>query len=285
MNDKELEKAMSAIGGEQPAGGGEGGGDGGGAGNGGEVDYKARCAELEKQLQSAHVEGGRVKKLDGELKEARARIAELEQNAAREAALGELPEELKDVPDDIKNTSLAIAQGLVKKAMAGSEKRMKELEERVNNSENRRSQQTSLEFAQKVNAKYPGFFEAVTNGGDKKEAWDQYQIHNLATIQTAIRNCDFETLSYHIGQFYKSIDQLPPSGGQDGSAAPDPRAMGGGANTQTVGIQPGKTYSVQEWCQIRDEAQAKFQSQKISYKDYAAICDELTKAHREGRVK
>ena len=81
------------------------------------------------------------------------------------------------------------------------------------------------------------------------------------------------------------IEKTYPSGGQDVSAAPDPRAMGGGANTQTVGIQPGKTYSVQEWCQIRDEAQAKFQSQKISYKDYAAICDELTKAHREGRVK
>jgi len=283
MNEQELKEAMSAIGGENPAGG-EGGGEVG-SGKVGEVDYKARCAELEQQLRSAHVEGGRVKKLDGELKAAQARIAELEERNAREAALGELPEELRDVPDDIKNTSLAIAQGLVQKAMAGSERRMKELEERVNHGETLRSQQTAADFVQKVNEKFPGFLGAIAKGGDKNEAWSKYQLHNLATIQTAIRNCDFDTLSYHIGQFYRFIDQVPPSGNQDGSAAPDPRSTGGGANTQSGIVQPGKTYSIQEWCKIRDEAQSKFQSQKISYKDYAAICDELTKAHREGRVK
>lgn len=281
MNEKELEKAMSVIGGEQPAGGE--GGKTGGAGNG-DVDYKARCAELERQLQSAHVEGGRVKKLDGELKAARERIAELEQQTAREEALKELPDDLKDVPDDFKNTSLAIAQGLVNKAMAGNERRMKELEERVHQDEARRSQQTAAEFVRKVNEKFPDFLNSVGDGGDKHESWVQYQVHNAATIQAAIRGCDFETLSYHIGQFYKFIEQVPPSGNQDGSAAPDPRATGGGANPQG-GIQPGKTYSIQEWCRIRDEAQTKFQNQQISYKDYAAICDELTKAHREGRVK
>lgn len=281
METNELENDVMAIGGNAEA-------DGAGAaakpGEGGaEVDYKAKCEELKAKIESMKsCDDGRVRKLDGELKAAQAKIAELEQKNAREAALGALPDELKDVPDEIKNTALAIAKGMVDKSAADYNARMKKLEERLSQDDERRRVNAMSGFVKRINENFPGFIASIK--ADKKAAWAEYQQHNLATIRSAIAECDYDTLAHHIKQFYNSIDVEIPSGGQSGSAAPDPRAMGGGVQRQITG-GAGKTYTVQEWCRIKEDAQAKHQDGKISYKDYSDICEELNKAYHEGRVK
>lgn len=270
MNEQ-LENDIAAIGGK-PSGAAKPGP--------GSVDYKAECERLERELQSTRVEGGRVKKLDADLKAAQERIAELEQKDLRAAAIGELPDSLKDVPDDIKETAILIARGMVEKANAQRDERVRKLEERVEQDESSRRQRLMGSFMQRVNESFPGFVESIK--GDKKAAWEKYQVHNYDTIHNAIERCDYDTLAYHIQQFYASNDLEIPSGGQGGAVAPDPRAAGGG---KTQVQTSSKTYTVEEWCRIKEDAQVKHQDGKITFKEYSDICEELSNAYKEGRVK
>lgn len=254
--------------------------------NGGEpIDYKAEYEKAQKQLQSERVESGRLKKANEEIAELRKKLAEVEARNDTEAAVEALPEELQSLPDDYKQGAAVVAKRLVDRANAERDAKLKEMESRFDAEEKRRRLEAMGSFVSKINAKFPGFLASIREGGDKKAAWTKYLRHNSATVKGALADGDFETLSYHVGQFYRSIDVEIPSGDQDGSAAPDPRAMGGGVESQRATLQPGKTYSAKEYQQILNDAQARFQQHTLSYKEYSAICEELTKAYREGRVK
>jgi len=278
--NKETEEAVEALGGSL------GGGDNVVAAGGAEdtTDYKAEFEKLQKQLQGERVEAGRLKKANEENAALRKRLEELEAQRGTEEAVNALPENLKELPDDYKQGAAALAKHMVDKANAARDAKMNEMEERFKAEEKRRRLEAMGSFVGRIEATFPGFLASIREGGDKKAAWVRYQRFNAATIKTALAESDFDTLSHHISQFYSSIGVAVPSGSQDGSAAPDPRSMGGGVQTQIPG-GPGKTYSAEEYKRILDEAQTKFQSQQISYKDYSAICGELTKAYREGRVK
>ena len=278
MNE-DTEKAVEALGGML------GGGDNGGGDHGEhEIDYKAEYEKMQKQLQGERVEAGRLKKANEENAALRKRIEELEAQHGTEEAVQSLPENLRELPEDYKQGAAVLAKHMVDKANAARDAKMKEMEARFEAESKRRRLEAMGSFVSKIEATYPGFLASIGNGGDKMAAWKKYQRFNAATIKAALAEGDFETLSHHIGQFYASIGVAAPSGNQDGSAAPDPRSMGGGVQTQIPG-GPGKTYTVDEYKQILDEAQTKFNNQQISYKDYSAICGELTKAYREGRVK
>lgn len=249
------------------------------------TDYKAEYEKLQKQFQTERVEAGRLKKANEENAELRKKLAELEAKRDSQEAVDALPDELRDLPDDYKHGAAAIAKHMADKANASRDAKMKEMEERFNAEENRRRVEAMGSFVSRIESKYPGFLKSIRDNGDKKTAWLKYVKLNAATIKTALANNDFDVMSYHIGQFYSSINVEVPSGIQDGSAVPDPRSMGGGVETQSLAIQPGRTYSTKEYQRILDDAQAKFQRHILSYKEYASICDELSKAYKEGRVK
>jgi len=272
----ETENIMGAIGGTTAEG----------ATGGGEPDYKALYEESQKRLQSEKVEAGRLKH-EVEVNSAlRKELEELKKAKRTEEAISALPDDLKsEVPDDFKRGSAIIAQKAVDSAMAGAEERLARLEQGAEAEKKRIEAAQKAEFAARINATFPGFAKSIGKGGDKYDAWVKYQKHNLGTIQAALASCDFDTLKYHIEMFLKEAGLPLPSGNQDGTAAPDPRSMGGGASTQAAVLQPGKTYTAQEYQRILNDAQTKFQRHAIGYKEYVGICDELTKAYKEGRVK
>ena len=262
------------------------GGTADGAGNGGEPDYKALYEEAQKQLQKEKVESGRLRKSEEEKAALRKELDELKQARLAEDAISALPDDLKsEVPDDFKRGSAIIAQKAVDTAMAGANERLARLEQEREEEKKRRAMQAQAELAQRIEAAFPGFAKSVTAGGDKHDAWNKYQSKNAATIVSALTSGDFDTIKYHIETFFRQLELPPPSGDQDGSAVPDPRSMGGGAESQASVLQPGKTYTVKEYQRILTEAQEKFQRHLLSYREYVGVCDELTKAYKEGRVK
>ncbi len=249
------------------------------------VDYKAECEKLQKQLQGERVETGRLKKANEENAALRKRLEELEARMGEEEAYNALPDRLKEeLPDDYKQGAAALAKHMVDKANAERDAKLKEMEERLAQDEERRRVEAMGNFAERIKAAYPDFIKSVSDGGDKKEAWVKYQRNNAETIKAALAECDFDKLSYHIQQFYRSLGLNVPSGNREETAAPEPRAIGGG-DTARLAAGTGKTYTVEEWKRTMDEAQTKHQSGQLSSKDYSAICAELTKAYQEGRVK
>ena len=272
----ETENIIGAIGGN-PAEGTNGNG---------EPDYKALYEEMQKKLQSEKVEAGRLKREVEENSALRKELAELKKAKRTEEAISALPDDLKtEVPDDFKRGSAIIAQKAVDSAMAGAEERLARLEQGAEAERKRLEEVRRAEFVAKIEATFPGFAKSIGKGGDKYDAWIKYQKHNLGTLQAALASNDFDTMKYHIEMFHKEVGVPIPSGSQDGTAAPDPRSMGGGASTQAAVLQPGKTYTASEYQRILNEAQSKFQRHLIGYKEYVGICDELTKAYKEGRVK
>lgn len=273
MNE-ETQKAVEAL----------GGGDASAKPMGGDaVDYKIECEKLQKQLQGERVESGRLKKANEENAALRKRLEELEARLGTEEALESLPENLRELPDDYKQGAAALAKHMVDKANAERDEKLREMEARFEEDEKRRRVEAMGSFVRRIETSFPGFVASIGAGGDKQTAWANYQRHNAATIKTALAEGDFDTLAYHIRQFYSSLGLDAPSGAQDGSAAPDPRSIGGGETHIPGG--PGRTYTAEEYKRTLDEAQTKFQNHQLSYKDYSAICSELTNAYREGRVK
>ena len=225
------------------------GGNAAGADNGGAPDYKALYEEAQKQLQTEKVEAGRLKQ-------------EVE-----------------------KRGSALIAQKAAEMAVAGQNERLVRLEQEREEEKKRKAQEAQAEMLKRIDETFPGFGKSVLVGGDKHDAWNKYLVRNAPSVVKALNDADFDTMKYHVEMFFKGLELPLPSGSQDGSAAPDPRSMGGGVESQTVVLQPGKTYTANEYKRILDDAQGKFQRHLLSYKEYVGICEELSKAYKEGRVK
>ena len=271
---EEVKNAMEALGAAAS------GGDPSKVNHPGDVDWKAKYEESQRELASAKVDQGRVKKLDAELKDRDARIAELE----RKVALGELPENLKEVPEDIKETARIMSEGAAHRAVAGIDDRIAKLEQARQADKAAQVEQLAGEFVRSVNAKFPGFLAGIKEGGVLKAAWDEYQRYNAASIVDAFNRLDADAYIYHVQRFYES-NGVDPSGGRDPNAAPDPRAMGGGAGARPQQFGQKKIYTPDEWEREYDSLQDDYEAGRISPKDYAAKRDTLVNAHKEGRVK
>lgn len=271
---EEVKNAMEALGAAAS------GGDPSKVNHPGDVDWKAKYEESQRELASAKVDQGRVKKLDTELKERDARIAELE----RQIALGELPENLKEVPAEIKETARIMSEGAAQRAVAGIDDRIAKLEKDRQADKAAQVEQLAGEFVRSVNAKFPGFLAGIKEGGVLKAAWDEYQRYNAASIVDAFNRLDADAYIYHVQRFYES-NGVDPSGGRDPNAAPDPRAMGGGAGARPQQFGQKKIYTPEEWEREYDSLQDDYESGRISPMDYSAKRDQLLNAHKEGRVR
>lgn len=240
-------------------------------------DWKSKYLALERQLQSERVEGGRLRKANEELEAARKRIAELENTDRTQKILADMPNDVvgEDIPDDFKNASAAIAARVVDRSMGGIEERMARIE--------RQSQEGAQSaFLARVNAKFPGFLDGISSGGDKQAAWNKYLRHNKASVESSIRAGDYDTLAYHIKNFYTSELSVPiPSGDYGDPASADPSASVGGP--KVVEMHPGKTYTQAEILALYD--QIEIARDRGDYAEKARIENEVEKAQREGRVK
>lgn len=243
------------------------------------IDYKAKYEEMVQKYAAAQVEQGRVKKLNAELKATQSRLAELE----KQKTLGELPEELQDVPDTVKETALLLSQRAADRVAAGMDQRMAHLEKSLMEDKSRRAAELANEFVARINQEFPEFAKGLKEGGAFKAAWDEYQRSNGASIREAFGSLNFNMLSYHINRFYSEHD-VDPSGGRDPNAAPDPRSMGGGAGaSQPIGGK--KTYTADQWEKEYDSLLDQYERGVIGPNDFQTKRQILTDAYKEGRVK
>ena len=270
MNE-EMEKAMNALaGGEAPAGKPAGGDT---------TDWKAKYEEAQRELASAKVEQGRVKKLDEENKALRSRLAGAEAlKRAKEEVAGMDEATRGEVPEDYLVGAGVLAQKMAADAI---EAKSAEFERRMAEREQRDAAASRQRFGQRIEQEFPGFLrDAVSDGGDKHAAWVQYQRYNAASINTAVNACDFDTLSWHIQQFYTNTLGINPPSGGTGAAAPDPSSIGGGT---PAAARPGKVYTWDEIDKLYDEIEVlRSRGDKEGMK---RLSDEIEKAQREGRVK
>lgn len=272
MNE-EMEKAMNALSGSGAAGG-DAGGDA--------TDWKAKYEEAQRQLQSAKVEQGRVKKLDEEKKALEAKVAELSASRRSEAAISALPDDIReDMPENFAKGSALVAQRMVDEALASRDAELRELKAQMAVREQQGAAIARQNFAQKIGNEFPGFFrDAVLEGGDKHAAWQKYLRFNAASVTTAFNACDFDTLSWHIRNFYNTEVGIPPPSGGTGAAAPDPSPTGGGTS---VAIRPGKTYTWDEIDKLYDEIESL--RSRGDFEGMKRLSDEVERAQKEGRVK
>jgi hypothetical protein len=269
MNE-DTKKAMDAL---------AGAGTDGGNAEGGATDWKAKYEEMERKFHSAQVEQGRVKKLDEEVKALRTRLADAETLRRAKEEVASLGEDSRgDVPEDYLVGAGVMAQKMAAQAIA---EKSAEFERRMAERDAQDRVAAENRFAARIEQEFPGFLaSAVIEGGDKHAAWTAYQRYNAASIQAAMRSFDYDTLAYHIRQFYtNNLGIEPPSGGA-GRAAPDPGSIGGG---KPVVATPGRTYTQEEISNLYDEVEKA--RDRGDFAEVKRIGAEIDKAMREGRVK
>lgn len=268
MNE-EMEKAMNALSGNGAAGGNA---------DGDATDWKAKYEEAQRQLQSAKVEQGRVKKLDEENKRLQ---KQLDERTSRRPSDYLSDEERKEIDDAQRGIIDKMVDGRVSDAMAANRDEIEALRAQIAQRDQHEAAATRQQFAQRIEREFPGFLrDAVTEGGDKYAAWVKYQRFNAATISAAVNACDFDTLSWHIRNFYNTEVGIPPPSGGTGAAAPDPSPTGGGTS---VAVKPGKVYTWDEIDKLYDEIEVL--RSRGDREGMKRLSDEVEKAQREGRVK
>lgn len=195
-----------------------------------DVDWKARCEELEKQLNSTRVEEGRVKKLSEELKARDEELAKLRAIKEEENLLDSLsPEERDEVPPEFLNATTKLIRGGMERVRSQYDQRIKDYESQMATS---RQEAAERELLSKIDSTFPRFRQDIAPGGDKHEAWNVYRQYNNATIADALARSDFNTLSYHIKKFY--TDHLGVSDPTEGlgAAASDPSNVSAASSGQ-----------------------------------------------------
>lgn len=271
----ETEKAMTTLlGGKQSSA------------NAGEIDYKSRCEELERQLASAKVEQGRVKTLDAKTKELEKELSELRaQRESAEVLSGLSDDERESLPPGVANIAVKAADLAARRERQATDERIAILEREREEERKATAEIRQREFVRKIKSSYPGFMESIEVGGDKHEPWNAYLENNSDTICSAIAKCDFPVLEYHIKMFYKTVLQIPiPSAtGGTGTGAPSPETIGG-ANRSLRTEVPGakKIYTQEEYDALTKKAMELRAAGKFAA--YGEITDELDAALAEDRI-
>ena len=272
MNE-EMTKAMDALAGRGAATGISGGD---------ATDWKAKFEEAQRELASAKVEQGRVRKLDEQVKALQAENAKLSSSRRAQSVIDGLPPEVKEgFTDDSLKAQALIAQRAVEAANAERDAQIAQMKAEQAERDRRNAQAAEAAFAQMIEQKFPGFLRsAVYEGGDKHGAWTEFVEDFGPSINAAVRAQDFAKLSRFIEMFYNQKLEIPPPSGGSGAAAPDPSATGGGTS---VLVKPGKTYTWDEIDKLYDEIEVlRSKGDKDGMK---RLSDEIEKAQREGRVK
>lgn len=250
-----------------------------------ETDWKAKYEDVERRLQSAMVEQGRVKKLDEEKKELQRKLNEVYSAQQKKSVIDELPDSVKgEISQDVLDANAEIALRVAGKSNQTLRNELRSeidaLKEHISKRDEQDNETRKRRFADRVKSEFPGFLEgAVAEGGDKHKAWVEYQKYNAASIANAANTFDFDTLAWHIKKFYKDeLGIAPPSGGTP--AAAEPSNIGGGT---PVATKPGKVYTGQEILDLYDEIEKA--RDRGDFAEVKRIGNEIDKATREGRVK
>jgi len=246
-----------------------------------DVDWKQKCDELEKELNSSRVEQGRVRKLNGELEAAKKEIEEL--RSQKTNLKDSLPEELREsVAPEVQDATEMMVRTALAKQQAETDRRIADMEERYRKDAEAYRARSSEEFLSRVDNDFPGFRSSVTAGGDKAEAWTAYRRYNQASISEAFNSGDYETFAYHVRKFYSDhlgVDVPSAKGGV--ATPPDPLNHGGGSNGGTT--VSGKTYTQEEFMALYDAVERA--RDKGDYAEMARLNAEIKAAPAEGRVK
>lgn len=271
MNE-ESKKVMDALAGSAATGGTPGDG----------IDWKAKYEESQRELNSARVEQGRVRKLDEEKRELQRQLDEERAARQTQTVIDGLPEDVRgDIPEDYLKAQSIIAQRTADQAVNGQAERFAELERKIAEREKREREIAQSRFTERIEREFPGFLKAaVMDGGDKHAAWVQYQRYNAASINAAANACDFDTLAWHIQTFYRNELGIDPPSGGHAAAAADPSSIGGG--TPTV-VNPGKVYTWDEIDGLYDQIEE--MRARGDRDGVRRLSDEVETAQREGRVK
>lgn len=252
-------------------------------------DRDAKIEELERKLHAQQVEEGRLKKVSEDLKEARKRISELENfNAIEHGRDIKLPQEADDVmSDDLRDGTATIANSFAKtytdRLSEKIDRRNDDFEKRFAKIEQDNMRRGQDEMERTINSKYPGFLSSIMQGGSLHEAWQGYLKYNLGSVQNALNRFDTPALCYHIKNFFSEagINASSLSKTGNSSTAPDPKNVGG-QNINVNDFSQGRTYTLDEFARLTDEAEKlRFSNPKRFQKIY----EELTNAVSEGRIK
>lgn len=254
-----------------------GGGEGGGQ-PAGDVDWKQRCEAAERELASARVEQGRVKKLDEEKKALEKQVAELRAARGKESILEHLSAEEKE---SVAPEVLGVLSGALQRQNEEWERRFRESESRRAADDEVSNKIAKEDFVRRVDSAFPGFMRSVCKGGQNEGKWKEYKSSIGRYVDQAYANLDFEGLSDFIRRFYREPNVVVPNASQGGSSAPDPNALNGGIG----GVQTttGKVYSVAEVSAIYDRIEQCRAAE--DFKEANRLEAEIDKAIQEGRVK
>ena len=254
------------------------GGGNGGVQPAGDADWKHKYETLERELASARVEQGRVKKLDEEKKALEKELAELRAAKGRENILEALSqEERESVAPEVLGTQVKLLQ----RQNEEWERRFREAESRRAAGDEVSKERAKEDFVRRIDSAFPGFMQSVGNGGPNAEAWKSFRSSIGRYVDQAYKDLDFEGLSDFIRRFYREIGSEVPKAGQGGSSVPEPSAVNGGiGGGQTVS---GKVYSVAEVSAIYDRIEQCRAAE--DFKEANRLEAEIDKAIQEGRVK
>lgn len=249
-----------------------------GGGKSEETDWKKKYEQLERDLASARVEQGRVKKLDEEKKALEKELSELRSRNERENMLSALSAEERD---NIAPEVLSAMTKLQERQRAEYERRFEELSSRTNMEAEEGRRNAKENFARRIDEAFPGFLASVGNGGPNADAWNTFKRTIGRYIDQAYANLDFDGVSYFIRRFYSEIGSEVPSAGLAGSSAPDPDAVSGGIG----GIQGGSSriYTPREISEAYDRIEQ--YRMEENYREARRLEAEIDRAIAENRVR
>jgi hypothetical protein len=273
MNE-EITKAMDALAGRGALA----------ATTGGDTtDWKAKYEEAQRELASAKVEQGRVKKLDEQVKALQAENAKLSSSRGVQSVIDGLPPEMKEgFTEDSLRAQALIAQRAVEAANAERDAQIAQMRAEQAERDRRNAQAAEVAFGQMIEQRYPGFLRsAVAEGGDKHGAWVEFVEYYGPSINAAYNAQDFKRLSWFIEKFYTEKLELPPPSGGLGAAAPDPSATGGG--TPTTRIHGDKTYTADEINALFDKKEAA--RDRGDWAEVKRLSDEINRAQAAENAK
>ena len=242
------------------------------------TDSERRIAELERELQNARVEQGRVKKLSEELKARDEELAKLRASRQNEDILSALSaEERESVSPEV----LGVLTKAVGKVQSDYERRFREQEALRSQAEAGRREADTEAFARAVDARFPGFFSSVGQGGANEAAWKTFMRFNGPSVNTAYANCDMESIAHFVESFYRNHLGTDVPSGKGGSAAPEPSNQGGGNRPELGG--GNRVYTNEEYAALDERCMKLRREGKIQ--EYRKLRDELDTILSEGRVK
>ena len=238
----------------------------------GDVDWRKRAEDTERELNKARVEQGRVKSLAQRNKELEEELAKVRSAGAHSA----LPEELREaVSDETAQAAEHIARGVTDPV------RQEFLERDSRTREDIAHLRQEL-IDSKIDSAFPGFRQAVDAGGSLEAAWRKFLAVDGPSVANAYGSGNMAAMNVLIARFYNEAGVPVPRGNP--SAVAEPQGMAGGQGGGS-GAPQGKVYTQAEFEAENARMTRDLARGVIDRKEYQRLDAELMAALNEGRVR